>query len=78
MASHLFEPFRRLTRGEGVGLGLSIVASIARAHGGEATARANPDGGLTVRIAFDAHVPEPAVSGPADPQPAISHRVSRG
>ncbi|MEO3974965.1 ATP-binding protein [Streptomyces sp. CAU 1734] len=53
----LFEPFRRLKErrhaaGEGVGLGLSIVTSIARAHGAEATAEANPGGGLTVRVVF--------------------------
>lgn len=53
----LFEPFRRLnerahTPGEGAGLGLSIVASIARAHGAEATADANPGGGLSVRVRF--------------------------
>ncbi|MFJ1710945.1 sensor histidine kinase [Streptomyces sp. NPDC088175] len=51
----LFEPFRRARArrhapGEGAGLGLSIVASIARAHGGEASATANPGGGLTVRV----------------------------
>ncbi|MFJ1695119.1 sensor histidine kinase [Streptomyces sp. NPDC088252] len=51
----LFEPFhraqaRRHAPGEGAGLGLSIVASIARAHGGEASATANPGGGLTVRV----------------------------
>ncbi|WKK24095.1 HAMP domain-containing sensor histidine kinase [Streptomyces olivoreticuli] len=54
---YLFEPFRRLRErlsgpGEGVGLGLSIVASIARAHGAQAHAEANPDGGLTVRVTF--------------------------
>ncbi|WP_078892655.1 sensor histidine kinase [Streptomyces sp. NRRL F-2580] len=55
----LLEPFRRRaerqhTAGEGAGLGLSIVASIARAHGAELTAEANPDpeGGLTVRVLF--------------------------
>lgn len=51
----LFEPFRRARArqhapGEGAGLGLSIVASIARAHGGEAGAEANPGGGLTARV----------------------------
>ncbi|WP_328299342.1 ATP-binding protein [Streptomyces sp. NBC_00435] len=62
----LLEPFRRRaerqhTAGEGAGLGLSIVASIARAHGAELTARANPGpgGGLTVRVRF----PEPAPPG---------------
>ncbi|WP_328946957.1 ATP-binding protein [Streptomyces sp. NBC_00250] len=54
----LFEPFRRLTErthapGEGAGLGLSIVESIARAH--DATTEAFPNaegGGLTVRVRF--------------------------
>ncbi|KKZ75053.1 ATP-binding protein [Streptomyces showdoensis] len=56
----LFEPFRRSAArthapGEGVGLGLSIVDSIARAHGAEATVTANGrGGGLTVRIRFPA------------------------
>ncbi|MFE5935410.1 sensor histidine kinase [Streptomyces sp. NPDC056470] len=54
----LFEPFRRLTErthvpGEGAGLGLSIVDSIARAHGATAEASANTQGGgLTVRVRF--------------------------
>jgi signal transduction histidine kinase len=54
----LFEPFRRLSErrhapGEGAGLGLSIVASIARAHEGEATAKPNEGGGgLTIRVSF--------------------------
>jgi signal transduction histidine kinase len=51
----IFEPFRRLagdrTRSErGVGLGLSIVRAVARAHGGEATAVPRPGGGLTVTV----------------------------
>ncbi|MFF6946865.1 sensor histidine kinase [Streptomyces lavendulae] len=54
---YLFEPFRRLeerrsAHGEGAGLGLSIVASIARAHQAHADAEANPGGGLTVRVTF--------------------------
>ncbi|MEV7187363.1 ATP-binding protein [Kitasatospora sp. NPDC093102] len=54
---YLFEPFRRLEErrhaaGEGAGLGLSIVASIARAHQARTDAEANPDGGLTIRIVF--------------------------
>ncbi|MFI5766189.1 MULTISPECIES: ATP-binding protein [unclassified Streptomyces] len=60
----LLEPFRRRaerqhTAGEGAGLGLSIVASIARAHGAELTARANPapGGGLMVRVWFPADAP---------------------
>jgi len=37
------------TRG-GAGLGLAIVAAVAAAHGGEATARNHPDGGLEVTL----------------------------
>jgi signal transduction histidine kinase len=54
----LFEPFRRLTgrtgNRPGSGLGLSIVASVAKAHGGHAEARARPDGGLDVQITLPA------------------------
>ena len=50
----LFEPFRRHTgdrlAAPGVGLGLSIVRSVARAHGGTAHAAARPEGGLTVTV----------------------------
>jgi signal transduction histidine kinase len=54
-ADELFEPFRRLNADRtgsagGAGLGLSIVAAIARAHGGTVTLRPNPDGGLTVQV----------------------------
>jgi signal transduction histidine kinase len=56
----LFEPFRRLSgrtgSQPGSGLGLSIVASVARAHGGHAEARARPDGGLEVQITLPATV----------------------
>ncbi|WP_301184346.1 ATP-binding protein [Nocardiopsis exhalans] len=36
----------------GSGLGLSIVRSIATAHGARATARARPEGGLVVTVGF--------------------------
>ncbi|MFB7260178.1 ATP-binding protein [Streptomyces nojiriensis] len=74
----LLEPFRRRaerlhTTGEGAGLGLSIVASIARAHGAELAAEANPapEGGLTVRVRFpptgEARTSRPpGLRGPAD------------
>ncbi|WP_117210823.1 sensor histidine kinase [Allorhizocola rhizosphaerae] len=51
----LFEPFRRLdtdrlvTTG-GAGLGLSIVRSVARAHGGAVTATPREGGGLVVAV----------------------------
>ena len=54
----LFEPFRRLSgrigSRSGSGLGLSIVASVAKAHGGYAQARARPDGGLEVQVRLPA------------------------
>ncbi|MEU7860532.1 HAMP domain-containing sensor histidine kinase [Nonomuraea sp. NPDC049141] len=59
----LFEPFRRLqtTRGQGAGLGLSIVASIAKAHGADVRASPNPGGGLELVVVF---------AGSADAVPA--------
>ncbi|MEV4538115.1 HAMP domain-containing sensor histidine kinase [Asanoa sp. NPDC049518] len=61
----LFEPFRRvdaerLVTAKGAGLGLSIVRSVARAHGGEATARPNPGGGLVVTVTL----PSARTAGP--------------
>jgi signal transduction histidine kinase len=58
----LFERFRRLDGGDpgperrGFGLGLSIVEAVARAHGGRATAEAQPDGGLLVVVELPAAV----------------------
>jgi signal transduction histidine kinase len=64
----LIEPFRRLasadrvsdsgraSRGRGAGLGLSIVRSVAHAHGGDMHAVSRPHGGLTIRV----RVPTPA------------------
>jgi len=51
----LFQPFHRLDGSRlgtdgGAGLGLSIVRSIARAHGSTVTATARPAGGLDVRV----------------------------
>jgi signal transduction histidine kinase len=54
----LFQPFRRLTDriGDGLGLGLSIVAAIADAHHATITTQPRPHGGLTIQISF----PNPA------------------
>jgi signal transduction histidine kinase len=53
----LLEPFERLdrgARGDGAGLGLSIVRSVAEAHGGSVELRARPSGGLVVRVSLPA------------------------
>lgn len=62
--AELFEPFRRLPTArahtEGSGLGLSIVAAIALAHGATVDARPNDDGGgggLTVTVRFPIRPP---------------------
>jgi signal transduction histidine kinase len=53
----MFEPFRRLRTqrtgsDKGVGLGLSIVRSVARAHGGYVVAEPRESGGLVMRVAI--------------------------
>jgi signal transduction histidine kinase len=55
----LFEPFRRLNgdrtgSSRGAGLGLSIVGSVATAHGGQTTALALDDGGLELTVELPA------------------------
>lgn len=59
----LFEPFRRLNNdriesAKGAGLGLSIVRSVVRAHGGAVVATARPDGGLIVTARLPCAPPE--------------------
>jgi signal transduction histidine kinase len=46
----LFEPFRRRKPACTVGLGLSIVRSVARAHGGQVSAAPRDGGGLVVEV----------------------------
>jgi signal transduction histidine kinase len=54
-AEQLTQPFRRLDRSHGgFGLGLSIVRSVAEAHGGTATVTAPPGGGLEVVVSLPA------------------------
>ena len=52
---HAFERFARADEArteKGAGLGLAIVDAVARAHGGEATARNGPGGGAEVTISI--------------------------
>lgn len=60
--AQLAQPFRRIgferTRSKpGFGLGLSIVAAVADAHGGTLELHARPEGGLGVQIALPAITP---------------------
>ena len=60
LAARLAEPFQRLDRhrsSRGVGLGLSIVDAVARAHGGSLALDAPPEGGLRARVALPKVLP---------------------
>ncbi|MGH2886150.1 MAG: ATP-binding protein, partial [Solirubrobacteraceae bacterium] len=68
--AHLAEPFRRLgperTHSQnGFGLGLSIVAAVAAAHGGGLELHARPQGGLRVQITLPAAAPAATTAVPA-------------
>ncbi|HWK29171.1 MAG TPA: HAMP domain-containing sensor histidine kinase [Solirubrobacter sp.] len=56
LAARLVEPFERggRTGRGGSGLGLSIVRSVAEAHGGKLTLRPRHEGGLAVRVTLPA------------------------
>ena len=60
--ARLFRPFQRLhadrtTDADGLGLGLSIVDAVARAHAATITTRPGPDGGLEVEVDFPPAAP---------------------
>ncbi|HUA49785.1 MAG TPA: HAMP domain-containing sensor histidine kinase [Solirubrobacteraceae bacterium] len=72
--ARLFRPFQRLdgartSHNNGHGLGLSIVEAIANAHHAELSARARPEGGLTVEISF----PPATRAGSELPSPTRRH-----
>ena len=61
----LFQPFQRMARdrtgrGDGVGLGLSIVQAVASSHGAEVDVTSRNEGGLAITISFP---PVPAGAG---------------
>jgi len=49
----IFEPFFT-TKPKGMGIGLAIARSIIKAHGGQISARRNPDRGSTFEIVLPA------------------------
>jgi signal transduction histidine kinase len=70
---NLFEPFRRLATTErrateggdhGAGLGLSIVRSVAHAHGGDVQAKPRRNGGLTIRVRIPALTTDNQINSP--------------
>jgi signal transduction histidine kinase len=66
----LVEPFQRLSRhapGSGAGLGLSIVRSVAEAHGGSLRVASRPDGGLLVDVELPAALTQPLTPAPYVP-----------
>ncbi len=68
--AQLAQPFRRLGpqrtgSQNGHGLGLSIVAAVADAHGGELELHARPQGGLRVQLTLPSATPAPVPSVPA-------------
>ena len=71
-AAALTEPFRRLERGRGgFGLGLSIVRSVAEAHGGSVEVSAPARGGLRVRVSL------PAGSAPERPPQPVQGMLTK-
>jgi signal transduction histidine kinase len=72
--SRLLEPFQRAdpdrtASPSGLGLGLSIVADIAEAHGASLDVRPRPEGGLTVAVSFPAN-PSFRIQGGPQPTPS--------
>jgi signal transduction histidine kinase len=70
----LLEPFQRLDRGarsDGAGLGLSIVRSVAQAHGGAVSLAACPDGGLRATVTL----PRGEPSDEPDPSSYLRERA---
>jgi signal transduction histidine kinase len=68
--AELVEPFQRLARhapGSGAGLGLSIVRSVAEAHGGSLAVAARPDGGLAVEVELPAAALTEPLTAPGYP-----------
>jgi two-component system, OmpR family, sensor kinase len=75
---HAFERFSRGDHGRsrgGAGLGLAIVDSIARAHGGAARAANGPGGGARVRILVPAEGPSPSGKPEIEPDSIAGSRL---
>jgi signal transduction histidine kinase len=82
---NLFEPFRRLATTErraavggnhGAGLGLSIVRSVAHAHGGDVHAIPRGDGGLTIHVRIPALTTDNRIDNFPDRNPTRTSAAS--
>jgi signal transduction histidine kinase len=79
--ARLLQPFQRRVAGragchEGLGLGLSITAGIAAAHGASLSVDPGPEGGLVVELAFPP-VPDCVSQGARGPRPGCPGPGSR-
>lgn len=68
--ARIFEPFfTTKAAGEGSGLGLSVVQSIAQAHGGAVEVESEPGRGALFRVTFPLAEEQPAVTEAPGPEP---------
>jgi AAA domain/Histidine kinase-, DNA gyrase B-, and HSP90-like ATPase len=78
----LLQPFQRLdgqrsTDGDGLGLGLSIIAAIATSHGASLSLHPQSGGGITAEVAFPQPSTEELNSANAAPRPEFKRRSTR-
>jgi two-component system NtrC family sensor kinase len=72
LVGHLFTPFFTTKgAGEGTGLGLSLSYGLVKAHGGELTYEAPPQGGAEFRVTL------PSYASPVTPDGAETHPAAR-
>lgn len=78
-AQRLLEPFQRVTRRAdgGAGLGLSIVRTVAAAHGGQVVLAPRADGGLVATVALPlSDTPTPPAPAARPPGPGTGARAA--
>jgi len=71
----VFEPFARRSKAEGSGIGLAIVARVARDHGGSARVEERPGGGARFVMTLETAAPR-AVMASASSPPALTESLA--